>query len=152
MNYREAGQDDVAAMAALRAREWGNQAGWEERIARYLAREHHPQQALLPRIAYVAEAGGAVVGFAAGHLTRRHGCQGELQWLNVAPACRRQGMGTALLRLMARWFEAQRAVRVCVDCDPVNAGARAFYGREHAAELNPHWLVWDDITVVLRPR
>ncbi len=148
--YREAGHDDVAAMAALRTRELGNQSGWEQNIERYLAREQHPSQALLPRIAYVAEAEGEVMGFAAAHLTGRYGCQGELQWLNVAPAQRRQGVGTALLRLVARWFELQQALRVCVDCDPANAGARAFYHHHGAVELNPNWLVWDDITSLLR--
>jgi hypothetical protein len=34
---------------------------------------------------------------------------------------------------------------VCVDVEPENRVARAFYSRHGAVPLNPHWLVWDDI-------
>lgn len=142
--YRQADHLDVAVMAALRAAEWGSEAYWAERIGGYLRHEHNPTQALWARAAFVAEAGGQVVGFAAGHLTRRFGCGGELQWLNVAAPCRRQGVGSALLRLLGHWLVEHSAGRICVDCDPENAVARAFYARHGAAPLNPHWLFWED--------
>jgi hypothetical protein len=42
-----------------------------------------PQQALPARAAFVAMDGTKLVGFVAGHRTRRLGCDGELQWVNV---------------------------------------------------------------------
>jgi len=148
--FRQADHLDVPAMAGLRAAEWGTEAYWAERIGAYLRHEHNPTQALWAREAYVAEVGEQAVGFVAGHLTRRFDCGGELQWLNVAGLCRRQGVGSALLRLAARWFEAQSCGRICVDCDPENAVAHAFYFHHGAEPLNPHWLFWQDAGRMLR--
>jgi hypothetical protein len=39
----------------------------------------------MPRVSYVAFEQGLIVGFIAGHLTRRYGCDGELEWINVSP-------------------------------------------------------------------
>jgi hypothetical protein len=89
ITYREASVGDAEAMGAARAA--GDWAGGATAavMARYLAGEHHPQQALAPRVAFLAEDdGGAVVGFIAGHLTRRFGSDGELQWVFVAPSLR----------------------------------------------------------------
>ncbi|MDE3155760.1 MAG: GNAT family N-acetyltransferase [Acidobacteriota bacterium] len=72
-------------------------------MALYLQGRHHPQQALAPRVAYVAVREGAVIGYIAGHLTRRHGCKGEVQYLYVTPAHRRIGVAAALLRQLAEW-------------------------------------------------
>ena len=44
---------------------------------------HHPQHALLPRVIYVACQDDALIGYIAGHLTRRFACDGELEWLYV---------------------------------------------------------------------
>ena len=54
------------AMARIRT-----EGGWEggtseDRMARYLAGEHHPQHALPPRIIYVALQGDSLVGYIAG--------------------------------------------------------------------------------------
>ena len=38
----------------------------------------HPQQALPPRVIYVATEGDTLIGYVAGHLTRRYACDGEL--------------------------------------------------------------------------
>jgi len=84
----------------------------------------------------------------AGHLTRRHGCDGELQWINVIPERRGSGIASELLRLLAGWFVEQKAFRICVNVDPSNAVARAFYIRHGAEKLNDHWLVWNDIRKV----
>src|SRR3569833_3070377 len=82
---RQATTAAVTAMARLRdASDWTGGAD-ESTMQRYLAGEHHPQQALAPRVAFIAESGGDVAGFVAGHLTRRFGCTGELQWILVAP-------------------------------------------------------------------
>ena len=117
-------------------------------MARYLAGEHHPQQALAPRVGFVAGEGDAMLGFIAGHLTRRFGCDGELQWVFVAPECRGRGVATMLLRQLAAWFVQRDARRVCVNVEPENARARAFYSRHGARELSAHWLEWPDIAAL----
>jgi len=89
------------------------------------------------------------VGFIAGHLRRRYGCDGELEWINVVPECRGTGIASGLLRLLAAWFVEQEASRICVDVDPANTAARRFYVRHGAEYLNEHWLVWNDIKVAL---
>ncbi len=77
---------------------------YDGRMAAYLEGYHHPQKALLPRVGYVAVADGTVVGYIAGHLTTRNACAAEVQYLFVSPDYRRNGIGTALLKLMAAWF------------------------------------------------
>ena len=93
--YREARLDDVQGMAEVRLGDWETAEFWRDRIAQYLSGEHSPGQALKPRIAYVALEGDHVVGLIAGHLTRRHGCKGELQWISVKPEYRRQGVASS---------------------------------------------------------
>ena len=136
-------------MARVRSAEWGIEDVWRVTISRYLNHEHHPRQALAPRVGYVAQEGDALVGFAAGHLTRRFACDGELQWINVIPECRGKSVASELLRLLAEWFVAQNALKICVDVEPDNATARRFYLRHGAEHLHPSWLVWNDIRVVL---
>src|SRR5438445_13371805 len=66
----------------------GTEQYWHDRISGYMRGELHPQQALAPRVVLVAEGGEDIVGFIAGHLTRRFGCDGELEWLDVVAECR----------------------------------------------------------------
>ena len=148
VQFRQADKTDIPAMARIRIEGEGGGAS-EERMARYLDGEHHPQQALRPRVAYVALDGEALLGYIAGHLTRRYGCDGELQWIYVVPEYRGSGVASELLCLLARWFVTQSASRVCVDHDPANRVARRFYTRHGAAHLNEHWLAWTDIKVAL---
>jgi GNAT superfamily N-acetyltransferase len=117
-------------------------------MAAYLEGHHHPRQALPPRVAYVALVENAVVGYVAGHLTRRYDCDGELQYLFVTPQYRRTGVASELLRLLARWFTHQGARKICVNVEPDNERARAFYSGHGATPLHPFWLVWPDIKVV----
>jgi GNAT superfamily N-acetyltransferase len=147
--YRQAEKSDIPAVARIRAAEWGTEEGWRARIAGYMAGEIDPREALKPRVIYVAVEGEALAGFIAGHLTRRYGCDGELEWINVIPERRGNGIAGQLLRRLAEWFAEQKALRVCVDVDPGNAVARRFYTRHGAERLNAHWLVWNDIKVVL---
>jgi len=146
MLYRPSQAADVPAMAHIRAHEWGNFDYWTNRISGYLEGESNPQRALPPRTCYVAVEQSSVVGFVAGHLTRRYGCEGELEWINVIPERRGAGIASELLRLLAGWFVEQKAFRVCVDVEPSNAVARAFYTRHGAETLNEHWLVWNNIS------
>src|SRR3989442_14763592 len=152
VHYRQAGKSNVPAMARIRAGEWGTEEYWRVRISRYLDGELHPQQALLPRVIYVGLEGYSLVGFIAGHLTRRYACDGELEWINVIRERRGSVVASELLRLLAAWFAKQKASRICVDVDPANTTARRFYMRHGADNLNEHWLVWNDIKVVLAER
>jgi len=86
---REGVLADVRRLARLRAAVWGTEQYWHDRIGGYMRGELHPQQALAPRVVLVAEGGEDIVGFIAGHLTRRFGCDGELEWLDVVAECRR---------------------------------------------------------------
>jgi ribosomal protein S18 acetylase RimI-like enzyme len=152
VNYREADPDDIPTLARIRTEGGEREAFERDRMARYLAREHHPRQALMPRVIYVALEGDVPVGFIAGHLTRRYACEGELQWISVIPEHRGSGVASDLLRLLAAWFAEQNASRICVDVDPANLRARRFYTRHGAEPLNEHWLVWHDIGDVLAER
>jgi len=149
VQYRQAERPDIPAMARIRAAQWETEEYWNVRITRYLDCELHPQQALIPRIIYTAWEDGTLAGFIAGHLTRRFDCQGELEWIDVILEKRRSGIGFGLLLLLAQWFVEQQAMRICVDVNPANTTARLFYRRHGAVELNPHWLVWNDISTAL---
>jgi GNAT superfamily N-acetyltransferase len=109
--------------------------------------EHHPRHALATRAGFVAEADGRLVGFTAGHLTTRFGCQGELQWLFVAPERRGSGVAGLLLARLAEWFADHGAARVCVNVEPANLRARRFYARCGAHVLSDFWMAWPDIAV-----
>jgi ribosomal protein S18 acetylase RimI-like enzyme len=67
----------------------------------------------------------------------------------VIPERRGSGIASELLRLLAGWFVEQKASRICVDVEPTNTVARCFYARHGTDKLNPHWLVWKDINLVL---
>ena len=144
VHYRKADLDDVSRLVGLPE---PGEAGGDSRMLRYLAGEHHPQLALLPRVLWMAEQAGEPVGYTAGHLTERFGCDGELQWIYVVRAHRRAGVASELLRLLAGWFVEQGARRICVDVG--DDEARPFYQRHGAVELNRHWMVWNDIGGVL---
>jgi GNAT superfamily N-acetyltransferase len=145
---RPAEPRDIPAMAVLRSYHWETAAFWEPRVQHYLFGEHSPQKALPQRAAFVAEEDSAVIGFVAGHLTRRYQCDGELQWINMAPNHRGRGIAGSLLVNMAQWFAQQNARRICVDVVPENTVARRFYSAHGAIPLNPHWMVWEDFTKI----
>jgi predicted GNAT family acetyltransferase len=143
--FRRAQDSDIAAMAMIRSREWETEAYWRLRIGRYLAGEHSPRQGLPDRAVFVAVDDGIVVGFVAGHRTRRFGCDGELQWINVSEEQRGQGIAGALMKIITAWFVEQNALRVCVNVDPRNAAARRLYAKYGAQPLNEHWVIWEDV-------
>ena len=148
IHYRQSETSDIPAMARFRALKRGNTDYWIDRMTQYFAGEHNPQFSLPPRVGFVAQEEDAVVGFIAGHLTRRYSCKGEVQWIHVAPERRRTGVASELLRLLAKWFVEQNAFKVCVDVDPSNIPGLQLYKRHGAVVLNPLWLVWDDIRPV----
>jgi len=135
-------------MHRIWALEKGEGGTAEERMVAYFDSEHHPQQALLPRMIYVALEDDTLIGYIAGHLTQRFGCEGELQWLYVAPERRRRGVASALLRRLAEWFNEQRASQVCVNVASSNSVARAFYAQNGAEAMNQHWLMWKNIAML----
>lgn len=143
VTIRSATAADIAEITRIRAA--GGLPDDSARMARYLAGEHHPQHALAPRAMFVAEQGGRMIGYIAGHRTTRHGCDGELQWIYVLPDARSSGAADRLLDRLAAWFIEQGARRVCVDVVPENTRARRFYHRHGAETLLPYWLVWPDI-------
>ncbi len=143
--YRTAGREDIPGMAQVRAGDWETEEFWNIRILHYLACLSHPRESLPARAAFVCIDGETVAGLVAGHLTRRFGCDGELQWISVRPHYRGSGVASELLRRMAEWFVEQGAVRVCVDVEPANEIARRFYRRHGADDLQPSWMVWEDI-------
>lgn len=152
LKFREAQASDIPAMARIRAAEWETEEYWNQRIRAYMAGELHPQFALKPRVIFVCCEGDSLVGFIAGHLTTRHACQGELEWINVVREKRGGGAASGLLRVLAKWFVAQNALRICVDVEPSNTIARRFYARHGAEDLKPHWMVWNDIHVAIENR
>jgi GNAT superfamily N-acetyltransferase len=142
---------DIPLMAAIRAREWETETFWIGRIGSYLSGEHSPQQALPARVAFVALNENELVGFVAGHRTRRLGCDGELQWINVVEARRGEGIADSLMVKIGAWFVEQNACRVCVNVEPGNAAARRLYGRCGAQPLNEHWMIWEDSRAMCTP-
>ena len=140
---------DVPSMAAIRALEWGTETFWADRIGRYLSGQHSPRQALLERTAFVAMDGSDLVGFVAGHKSRRLGCDGELQWINVVKERRGLGVASGLMTMIATWFAAQHVRRICVNVDPSNLAARRLYTKYGAEILNEQWMVWEDPRVMV---
>ncbi len=152
--YRRAELDDIPAMASIRAADWETEEYWRPRILAYMQGSSSPQHALPERPVFVSLLGGQVVGLTAGHLTRRFGCDAELQWISVKAEHRTRGIASELLRLIAQWFVEQKAHRVCVDVEPSNVVARKFYARHGAVDFKANWMIWHDITQIqlLSPR
>ena len=150
MLFRKGGLSDIPGMARLRANDSGSEEYSRERIQLYLTGQLHPQRALAPRVGFVCVDGEQIVGLVAGHLTRRFGCDGELEWISLSPAYRGQKVASGLLRLLAEWFIAEGARFICVDVDPANEPARRFYAANGAHHLKPHWVAWMDIGTVCR--
>lgn len=155
MTIREAADQDFPSMARIRAAEWGTYEYWMERISGYVQGTIDPQKALKPHVVFVAEEDGAVCGLIAGHLTTRHGCQGELEWIDVIAARRRSGVASRLIRVLAEWFDAREAPGVCVNVTAENLPARKLYARHGAVPLMrgacelPGWMVWEDVRAAL---
>jgi GNAT superfamily N-acetyltransferase len=87
-----------------------------------------------------------LVGLVAGHRTKRFGCDGELEWIDVAKEWRGQGMADGLMTAIMQWFVQQRALRVCVNVAPENIRACRLYARFGAVPFNPHWMIWKDVS------
>jgi ribosomal protein S18 acetylase RimI-like enzyme len=150
IQYREATEKDIPAMATIRCIESGTHDYWEKRILGYMNGELNPQQASGVRNIYVASDNNTLIGFVAGHLTKRFDFEGELQWINVVPEYKRKRIGTALFYLLSAWFIQQNASRICVNVAPENSPAQKFYERLGSQTLNEHWLFWSNISMVVK--
>ena len=124
---RPAEDRDVPTMAAIRAAEWETQEYWERRIGNYLAGNLGAQHALPGHAVFVA----------------------ELDGIDVVQAHRRHGIAGQMVVTLAAWFIEQQALRVCIDVQPKNLIARGLYAKFGARPLNPHWMFWEDIHVVV---
>jgi GNAT superfamily N-acetyltransferase len=144
VQYRQAQRGDVPHMYRIWAIEKGEGGTSEERMTAYFDGLHHPQQALLPRVIYLAMDGDAMIGYIAGHLTRRFDCQGELEWLYIVPERRRSSVASALMPCLAAWFKQQNAARVCVNVAGWNTVALRFYAKHGAEPMKAGWMVWND--------
>ncbi|MCC6303923.1 MAG: GNAT family N-acetyltransferase [Rhodobacteraceae bacterium] len=113
------------ALAAL----WDAGGTGRERLA-VMARAAGPRVALLAR-AGEAAAGAAFVA-----------CDGEvamLHALTVAPACRRLGIATAILRGAAGWAAGQGATAIAVATVEANGPARALFAALGFAVAGRYW-------------
>ncbi len=143
---------DVPAMAKIRAREWGTETYWLDRIGSYLSGKLSPKHALPARAAFAAIDGTQLAGFVAGHRTRRFACDGELEWINVAEQWRAQGVAGRLIAEIGACFVHQEAVRICVNVEPTNVAAQRLYTRRGAQTLNDHWMVWKQAAAMCTAR
>ena len=149
MEIRLAEEKDLPALAGIRGADPVSERHWLEQISAYYHGTHHPQKALAPRVIFVAVEDEHIIGFVAGHRTKRYDCDGELQWIDVIPGYRGNGVATILIRCLFDWFRAEQAKRICVKCAPDNTVAMRFYQKNGAVALNDHWLVWEDIDLCL---
>ena len=143
ISYRKAISLDIPSLAKIRSGNPDIEKHWTDRISGYLNYTHNPQQALKPRIIYVATDYDKIVGFVAGHLTIRYDCEGELQWINIIEEYQKHGIASELVKVLANWFVEQKSYKICVD--PGNDIARRFYKKNGAENLNAHWMFWKDI-------
>ncbi|HTQ10284.1 MAG TPA: GNAT family N-acetyltransferase [Fimbriimonadaceae bacterium] len=99
----------------------------EEMWAKILAGEHGT---------FVAVENGKVLGFASGGANRAEDvpCDGELTAIYVHPTAHRRGLGTALLKAVARDLVSRGFASMAVWFFQDNENARAFY-RAHGAEF-----------------
>lgn len=151
LTIRPAESTDIRFMAELRAQTKGTQSFWIDRIDRYLRGEHSPQKALELRSAFVASDEEKILGFVAGHHTRRFDCDGEVQWIDVDQQHRGHGVAYKLMAQIGAWFVSQNIKRICVNVDSNNVAARKLYENCGARPLNDAWMVWDDAARICAP-
>ncbi len=157
MEVRPVGLSDLDAVVRLQAEAMVASEAYPEsvdesavaehlrpRVKGYFDGSYHPSHAMAPRAMFVAVTNGRIVGFVAGHLSTRMGCEGELQWIFVRPSEQRRGIGAALLRPMADWFKKVGGTHVIVDAPPGHP-SRDFYRHFGALPLDSYWLHWPDI-------
>jgi len=132
--------NDLPAMCRLRAEYQGHLLEWEPRIAAYMIGQLTPAFGLEPRAVFVAVDDNEVVGFIAGHLSKRFHCHGEIYWLNVQADRRGHRIADQLLAALFDWFAQHDATRLCIEVPPSNESARKLLARHNAQSIGPLWL------------
>jgi len=106
-----------------------------------------PQTSKPERLVLKAEVDEKMVGYIAGHLTNRFEKDAEIQSFYVLKPYQRQGIGRQLFFKFVEWMQQQHAQSLCVGIAEDNP-YQAFYLKQGADYLNPHWLYWDDISIL----
>lgn len=132
---------DISNMAILR----GGGEKLVQTMLAYLHGDYSPSYALACRRVLIATIDDQFAGYISGQLTTRFGCDGELQWLNVAEPFQRQGVADTLIKELLTWFKAEGAKTICVNVAPENLIARKVYAKHGAVQLNEHWLIWREV-------
>ncbi|GAA1734084.1 ribosomal protein S18-alanine N-acetyltransferase [Microcella frigidaquae] len=142
---RDATLDDLDAIMALEERLFPGDAWSAPMMAAELAAPHTRY--------LVAEAEGAIVGYAG--LSALPGSpQADIQTIGVAPACRRLGLGTALLTALLEEAERRGATEVLLEVRADNPGAQALYERHGFAAIavRPRYYQPDDVDAIVMRR
>lgn len=133
--------NDLPAMCRLRAEYQGHLLEWEPRIAAYIIGQLTPAFGLEPRAIFVAvDENNDVVGFIAGHLSKRFHCDGEIYWLNVQADRRGHRIADQLLAALFDWFTQHNAHKLCIEVPPSAESARKLLARHNAQPIGPLWL------------
>lgn len=89
----------------------------------------------------VAEAGGRIVGFCLGNITRKPRsawCYGYLLWLGVATGFKKRGVGRRMLNRLTDWFVEKGARMMLVDTSAENRRAIEFFKRAGFGSMTQH--------------
>jgi ribosomal protein S18 acetylase RimI-like enzyme len=86
--------------------------------------------ATAPKLCYVAEADGRVVGFALGSESYEIlENTGHIEWIAVAPEARRQGVASELLNTLVRVCQELGKAQVVTDISSANVASRGMAAR-----------------------
>ncbi|WP_184543586.1 GNAT family N-acetyltransferase [Mucilaginibacter sp. FT3.2] len=88
-----------------------------------------------------------IIGYLAIQLTSRYNKDAEIQSFYLLKPYQRSGIGTLLLKQALNWATTLNAQSLCVGIAPENP-YKAFYLKHGAAFINPHWLVWNDVSLL----
>lgn len=110
----------------------------------YFAKQS-PASAMPQRIILKAIDQDKIIGYLAVHLTSRYDKGAEIQSFYVLKEYQRSGIGTALLKEAISWAMNHNAKSLCVGIAPENP-YQQFYLKYGGSFLNPHWIVWEDIS------
>jgi GNAT superfamily N-acetyltransferase len=111
-------------------------------------RAESPATSKRERIVFKAVDDVRIVGFIAGHLTTRYDMDAEIQNFYILKSYQRQGIGADLLKHLVAWLQQQQIQSLCVGIDPENP-YQQFYLKQGGRHLNPHWMVWDNLNLLL---
>jgi GNAT superfamily N-acetyltransferase len=113
-------------------------------------RGQSPQTSKPERIVYKAiDNENKIIGYLSGHLTTRFNLDAEIQSFYVLKQEQRKGIGTMLLKEFANWLVKQNAKSLCVGINPENE-YRSFYLKHNGEYLNEHWIIWNDLSSLLK--